>query len=91
LPTSFEQENAAIELANKEVLADWTKTLQVQPLHYMKHIHTYRAGDHFGELALEGDIPRAARIVTATDCHFAVVERDDFRACLETIKLLFIE
>jgi CRP-like cAMP-binding protein len=56
----------------------------------MKMIHTYRAGDHFGELALENETPRGARIVTATDCHFAVVDRNDYKACLETIKMLFI-
>ena len=38
----------------------------------------YSAGDSFGELALLRNAHRAASIYCKTDCHFAILERDDF-------------
>jgi CRP-like cAMP-binding protein len=66
-------------------------TQKPPPLYYMQLIHTYKPGGYFGELALEDSRPRAARIVAATDCHFAVMSRDDYKACLETIKKLYVQ
>ena len=78
-------------IQNDEIDPNSDNTQLHQSLYYMKLIHTYKSGGHFGELALEDSRPRAARIVAATDCHFAVMNRDDYKACLETIKMIYVQ
>lgn len=56
------------------------------PLYKLKHVHTYKPGGTFGELALQYDALRGARIVTATDCHFATVSRKDYTRVLARFK-----
>ena len=51
----------------------------------MVQVHTYTSGNSFGELSLQLDRrdERAARIVTVSDCHFAWLNKLDFKKCLE--------
>ena len=43
-------------------------------------------GASFGELALIGNKPRAARIRTLTECHFVVMTKHEFNRCLAKIE-----
>ncbi len=43
-------------------------------------------GYSFGELALLDNKPRAARILCITDCHFAVMNKEDYNKSLSKIE-----
>jgi len=58
------------------------KKKPAQNIYLMQTVHTITSGGSFGELALENRKPRAARVVTVTDCHFATVCKEDFDKCL---------
>lgn len=47
-------------------------------------VNTLNTGASFGELALLSNKPRAATIICKEDCHFAVLEKDDFRRILKS-------
>lgn len=49
-------------------------------------VHTYGPGNSFGDLALQHKCLRAARVVSATDCHMASISREDYNNCLIKIK-----
>jgi CRP-like cAMP-binding protein len=65
-----------------ELMSDESHLLQNVPMWNLQLVHTYAGGECFGELALQNNVPRAARIVTATPCHFATVSRDDYTKVL---------
>jgi CRP-like cAMP-binding protein len=44
-------------------------------------------GKAFGELALINNRPRAATIKCLTDCHFAVIQKDDYDSLLKKIEI----
>jgi len=46
----------------------------------MRKVHVEK-GD-FGACALSDDKPRTARIISATGCHLAYVNKKDFKNCL---------
>jgi len=47
-----------------------------------KEVAQMEKGQSFGELALIYDTPRSASIQAKTDCHFAVLEKEDYAAIL---------
>ena len=49
-------------------------------------VKVYHTGDSFGELALMKNQPRAATIFCQTDCHFGVLDREDFLRIIGKIK-----
>lgn len=61
----------------------------------MKQVATYDNGMAFGELALIKDQPRAASVLCETDCHFAVLSKEDYLNIIGKIEArrldLFIE
>lgn len=65
-----------------ELMDTSNERLDSVPIWYLQLVHTYGPGDSFGELALQHNAPRAARVVAATDCHFATVSRGDYQAIL---------
>lgn len=48
----------------------------------MTKVHSYKSGGSFGELALRDDKPRAAKIITTSDCHFVTLSKSDFDKCI---------
>jgi CRP-like cAMP-binding protein len=48
----------------------------------MTKVHAYKSGSSFGELALMNDKPRAASIITTSECHFATLSKADYKKCL---------
>jgi CRP-like cAMP-binding protein len=44
----------------------------------MIKVHSYKSGDHFGDLALFYVKKRAATVITTSACHMAVLTKDDF-------------
>jgi len=42
------------------------------------------SGSAFGEIALINDMPRMATIICLQDCHFAVLEKSEFKWILAT-------
>lgn len=94
LPKAYQVQNTNNKQSHKEKVLEQrfkidAKELSPPALNYMKLLHTYRASGYFGELALENDAPRAARIVAATDCHFAVLSAEDYTRCLENLKKVY--
>ena len=51
----------------------------------MKEVAEFGAGSSFGEFALLNDKPRSATIVAKTACHFAVLNKFEFRRILGSI------
>lgn len=51
-----------------------------------KSLGFLKNGDHFGEIALIGGIPRIASIRCLEDTHFAVISKDDFNKALGAIE-----
>ena len=47
---------------------------------------TYQTGDSFGELALMKNQPRAATILCRSDCHFGVLNREEFLRIIGKLK-----
>lgn len=43
-------------------------------------------GKAFGEMALLNDAPRGATILCKTDCHFAIINKDNFKKTLQVIE-----
>ena len=50
------------------------------------YLKTYKPGDFFGELALITNKPRAATIRCLQDCHFAVIQKEDYQKVLQKIE-----
>ena len=48
----------------------------------MQKIGTLKAGQAFGELALLKDIPRTASIFWLEECHFAILDKEDYKEIL---------
>ena len=44
-----------------------------------KHVHSYKAGDSFGELAIMYNAPRAATCTAQNDCKLWTLDRNSFR------------
>ena len=44
-------------------------------------------GKSFGELALINNKPRAATVKCITDCHFAVISKQDYDSLLKKIEI----
>lgn len=53
----------------------------------LQRVHTVAPGGSFGEIALQSDARRAARVVTVTDCHLAIVRKEDYNKCLKKFAL----
>lgn len=51
----------------------------------------YGAGDSFGELALLRNSHRTASVICNTDCHFAVLNRDEFSRIIGKVKEELLE
>jgi cAMP-dependent protein kinase regulator len=49
-----------------------------------KHVHTYKAGDSFGELAIMYNAPRAATCTAQNDCKLWTLDRNSFRLIVVT-------
>jgi cAMP-dependent protein kinase regulator len=45
----------------------------------VKHVHSYKAGDSFGELAIMYNAPRAATCTAQNDCKLWTLDRNSFR------------
>lgn len=60
--------------------SDGTKAVLNQ--YVMQKVHEYKAGDYFGEKALQDTKPRAATILTTSDCHFGTLTKDEYIKCL---------
>ena len=50
-----------------------------------QEVRTYERGDSFGELALLKNQPRAAGILCKTQCHFAVLHREDYSRTVQRL------
>mmetsp|Transcript_35795 Transcript_35795/g.33907 ORF Transcript_35795/g.33907 Transcript_35795/m.33907 type:complete len:448 (+) Transcript_35795:104-1447(+) len=53
-----------------------------------KQVHTYKAGDAFGELALMYNAPRAATCVAQSDCKLWALDRNSFRIIVVAASML---
>ena len=51
----------------------------------MREVAEKFTGDSFGELALIEDKPRTATIICKEECHFAVLDRDNYKEILGII------
>ena len=78
-PLSIESTNLCRLEDHKRGVTDILK------LYQMKMVH--RETRDFGGSALRDDKPRTARILTKTDCHFAIVTKRDFKNCLSKFEL----
>jgi CRP-like cAMP-binding protein len=73
------------------VLAGSCGVIQSDSKQRKKLLQILRAGDCFGELALISNGKRAASILCREDCHFAVLEREDYKEILGTIQTKSIQ
>lgn len=68
------------------VLAGSCGVIQAGAKRRQKLLQILRAGDCFGELALISSGKRAASVLCREDCHFAVLQREDYKAILGAIQ-----
>ena len=54
---------------------------------FHKEVLEYTDGSSFGELALKDNKPRAASILAKSDCHFAVLDKQNYNRILASILL----
>lgn len=73
-------------------IANSRKFNSILPFHTMKKIENMTEfivlddGKAFGEAALINDAPRGASILCKTDCHFAIMNKEDFNSTLLAIE-----
>ncbi|KAL4433359.1 hypothetical protein ABPG74_017463 [Tetrahymena malaccensis] len=53
---------------------------------YWTNVNQLKAGQSFGELALLNDAPRMANVVCNSVCHFAVLNKKDFKEAIASIE-----
>ena len=74
----FNAEKCANLEKRKKEIQDEIEVLKEEELSYYKEVVVLRTGKSFGELALIKNKPRAATIRTSDDCHFAVMEKENY-------------
>ena len=56
--------------------------------HEMQIVHKAGSGEAFGSNALEAkDQGRALRVVTASDCSFAIISKEDYKSSVEKCRM----
>uniref|UniRef100_A0A7S3KDF4 Cyclic nucleotide-binding domain-containing protein n=1 Tax=Euplotes crassus TaxID=5936 RepID=A0A7S3KDF4_EUPCR len=73
-------------------IASSKKFNSILPIHTMKKIENMaefivlKGGQAFGEAALINNAPRSASILCKTDCHFAIMNKENFNGTLLAIE-----
>ena len=55
----------------------------------MTKVHSYHQGDYFGDLALLSSKTRSATIFSTSECHFAVLYKQDFKKLLQKFEMKY--
>ena len=55
---------------------------KTQRNYFFYELKTIKTGDSFGQLALMENKPRSASIICKEDCHFAILDKENFDGIL---------